>query len=246
MSNLTDLDAMMKAATEAANNMREPVTTADGTASTSVETNVSNTPMPITMPTAEQLQKTMANLNIGGVLDKMVSDPEQTKKLMAESMGHMSPEMVEQAKKMAQGGQADRILKEMQKRGMNPHQMKAEMEQQRKTMKELMPKNVVPMKKALIITLNRQLKSRAVPIDCGQFTASSILHCKEPIEISCSRLALGPWADKPIKVWYDGTLKGKNKRASKIVGFPVAGDIIIHAADDLLETDFNDIEKELE
>lgn len=249
-----DLSALMKAATEAAAKAQQPqqTTSSDGVESNQPPVMPEMPPMPIpalnmpAMPTMEQLQQTMANLNLGTVLDKMASTPEQTTQLMAESVGKLTPEMMEQAKKLSQGGQADRIIKEMQKRGLNPHQMKAEIEQQRKTMKVLNPKNSGPTKKALIITLNRQVKSRAVPTDCGEAVAAPILHCQHPVEIPCSRLALGPWADKSIRVWYDADLKGKNKRASRIVGFPVAGDIIIHAEDDLSEADFNEIEKQLE
>jgi hypothetical protein len=239
--NIMDLNAIMKAAAEAATNMQQT------TSSNNEAPPADATPIPsLSMPTAEQIQQTMANLNIGTVLDRMAAAPGQTSQLMAESMGSLPPEMMEQAKKLSQGGQADRILREMQKRGMNPHQMKAEMEQQQKTMKALNPKKMGPTKKALIVTLNRQVKSRAIPPDCGESAVAPILHCQHPVEISCSRLALGPWADKTIKVWYDGDLKGKNKRASKIVGFPVAGDIIIHAEDDLLESDLIEVEKQLE
>ena len=202
---------------------------------------------PVVIPTMDEIKHRMANLNIGTILDKMVADPEQTKKLMTESAGNMTPDMMEKAKKLAQSGQADHIIKEMQKRGMSPHAMRADMEQQRKTMRALEVKNTGPTKKVLVITLNRQLKSRSIPVDATLTNIASIIHCPTPVEISCSRLAFGPWANKTIKVWYDAALKGKNKRSSKVVGFPVAGDILIHCENgDLTEEEFVLIEQQLE
>ena len=271
--NLTDLASLIKTAEAAATSMHEqsipssssiPFTPAPSPISptSTSSTPTSSTPIssstdpsnpstisssPVQMPTPEQLKQAMANIDINSVLNKMTSDPEQTKKVMAETMNKMTPEMIEQAKKLAQGGQAERIMKEMQKRGMNPHQMKAEMEQQRKALRNLAVKSMGPVKKALIITLNRQLKSRTIPTDNVQASVVSILHCAEPAEVSCSRLALGVWSGKNIKVWYDASLKGKNKRASKLTGFPVAGDILIHSDDgDLSEEEFLEIEKQLE
>lgn len=246
MSNfgIGDLSAVLQAAQQAADSMSRTV---PNTGSVTDATNVSNTenvPSMSQMPSAEQIKQTMANLDIGSVLDKMSFDPEQTKNIMSASINNMSPDMIEQAKKLAQSGQSERIIKEMQKRGMNPHAMKGEMEVLRKVARNLQTKALGAMKKAIIITLNRQLKSRAIPAGSDETVIRSIIHCQTPIEISCSRLALGPLTGKTIKVWYDGTLKGKNKRATKIVGFPVAGDIIIHCEDqDLTEEDFLSVEE---
>lgn len=44
---------------------------------------------------------------------------------------------------------------------------------------------------------------------------------------------------KTIKVWYDPGYPGKNKRTSKIVGFPIAGNLLIIMDEgDLTEKDF--------
>lgn len=242
-----DLNAVLLAAQQAATSMREVApnlapATAISADNTNVinEPNVANVPSLSQMPSAEQIKQTMANLNIGSVLDKMSLDPEQTKAIMSASVNNMSPDMIEQARKLAQSGQSDRIMKEMQKRGMNPHAMKAEMEALRKVARNLQTKALGIMKKVVIITLNRQLKSRTIPAGSDETVVRSIMHCESPVEISCSRLALGPLFGKTIRVWYDATLKGKNKRASKIVGFAVAGDIIIHCEnEDLTEEDFS-------
>ena len=246
MSNfgIGDLNAVLAAAQQAANSMNEPVPNANGVTAAANVSDVENVPSMSQMPSAEQIKQTMANLNIGSVLDKMAFDSEQTKNIMSASMNNMSPDMIEQAKKLAQSGQSERISKEMQKRGMNPRTMKSEMEAQRKVARNLQTKALGVMKKAIIITLNRQLKSRAIPAGSDETVVRSIIHSQTPVEISCSRLALGPLAGKTIKVWYDAALKGKNKRATKIVGFPVAGDIIIHCEDeDLTEEDFLSVEE---
>jgi hypothetical protein len=55
---------------------------------------------------------------------------------------------------------------------------------------------------------------------------------------------VGPLAGKTIKLWYDASHTGKNRRATKLMGFPIAGDVLVVLEDgNLSEADFLAAEK---
>ena len=48
------------------------------------------------------------------------------------------------------------------------------------------------------------------------------------VELSCSRLCTGPLENRVIKIWYQPEATGiKNRRASKLAGFPIVGEMIV-------------------
>jgi hypothetical protein len=73
---------------------------------------------------------------------------------------------------------------------------------------------------------------------------STILKVDSPLSIECTRLSIDVFKDKKLTIWYDKNKIGKNKRATKIAGFTIAGDIIISILDeDINESDFLIVEK---
>ena len=82
-------------------------------------------------------------------------------------------------------------------------------------------------KKAVVVTASRQIKIKEVPAGDQKKVIDNLINCKEPIQISCSRLARGPYDGKTFKVWHDPKVTAKNRLASKILGFPVSGAILI-------------------
>src|SRR5437868_4713014 len=69
----------------------------------------------------------------------------------------------------------------------------------------------------ILIAQNRKAK----PVTVSKI--STALKCADPICISCTRLSQGPWLGVPIKIWYDSESQLKNRRASRLTGFPVGG-----------------------
>lgn len=199
------------------------------------------------VPTAEQIKEGVNATNISSVLSQMAADPGKMTQMMADSMDKVTPEMMEQARKMAAGGQGQNIMREMQRRGMDPHALRAQAANQRKALKGLGGKSSEATKQVILITKTRQLRVRKISPNSIQLSAANILHVPNPVELSCSRLAQGPLDGKVIKVWYDPDQRGVNRRARKIVGFPVGGDILIVVNDeDLTEADFLAVEATLE
>lgn len=192
------------------------------------------------------VKEALKNTNISDMLNQMAANPEEVSKMMEDSMSRMTPDMMDQARKLAMGGQGDQIMREMQKRGIDPKAMREQMKEQQRALRGLGGKHGDATTQVILITTSRQAKVRKIPR--GNITAAvgSILKCPSPVELSCSRLAQGPLSGKTIKVWYDPEHAGKNRRASKIVGFSIGGEIVVVVDDeDLSEANFTAAEKKL-
>lgn len=186
------------------------------------------------------IKEALNSTNLSSVLSKMSENPGELGRVMTESMDHMTPTMRDQARKLAQSGQGDQIKREMLKLGMDPRGMQSmlkEQQRQQKSLDKLMGNvKLSNERKVVLITASRQLKVKTVPSgSIKEFVAHST-HTDNPVELSCSRLAVGPLEGKIIKLWYDPNRKGKNPRSTKIIGFPIAGEAVIVADDyDLTE-----------
>lgn len=189
------------------------------------------------------VREVLNNANISAMLNHFSDNHEEMAKIMQESMGQVTPGMMEQARKLATGNQGQQIIREMQRRGFNPDAMRTQILEQQKAVR-LANMQIGNTKRAILITATRKLKIHNVPIDLSSTSVVNIIKSSEPVEISCSRLATGGLAGKTIKVWYDPTIGGKNKRLSKIIGFPASGNgLIVMEEGDLEEKDFLTAEK---
>ena len=245
---LNDLESIMKAAeVESAllqsDNQESPVDSNTQMEEKSNET--AALPKIPSIQNPDDVKEALKNTNISTILNQMAENPDEVSRMMTESMNHFTPDMMEQARKLAMGGQGDKIMKEMKKRGINPKAMKAQVSKQKKVLRALKTPTIT--KQVVLITTSRQARSRRLPLDNILPSVSNILKCSEPVELSCSRLAQGPLAGKTIKVWYNPENIGKNRRATKLVGFPVGGEIIIVMEEgDLTEEILTLAEKHLE
>ena len=239
---LHDLESIMKAAETESSLLEDPLPESGS--------NIEHLTSPQEIPSIHNpndVKEALKNTNISAMLNQMAANPEEVNKMMEESMSRMTPEMMEQARKLAMGGQGDQIMKEMKKRGLDPRVLKAQMREQQKALRGLENKNIADTKQVVLITTSRQVKTRKLPNDNYLPNIKTILKCNDPVELSCSRLAQGPLSGKTIKVWYNPEHTGKNRRATKIVGFPIGGEIIVIVEEDnLTETNFLAAEKTLE
>jgi len=192
----------------------------------------------------DEVKTALNNTNISAVLNRISNNPEELNKVMETSINSMTPEMMEQARKLAMGGQGQQIIREMQRKGIDPKVMRSHILEEQKILKGLSSKVTEMTKKAILITNSRQLKVRNIPISSIKIAAANLVKSSDPVELSCSRLAAGPLKGKTIKVWCNPQHPGKNKRASKIIGFPMGGEmLIIMEEGDLNEKDFLAAEK---
>jgi len=194
--------------------------------------------------TTDNVKDVLNKVNFSEVIDKLTSNTEETTNLISQSAGHMTPEMIEQAKKYAQGTQGKQIKEEMLKKGVDNKAMKNQMELQKKLYTEASNKAKGDSKKAIVITSSKIVKPKDIHAKILKSEAVKIIGSDNALEISCSRLAVGPLQNKTIKVWYDPNRKGNNSRASKIVDFKIAGELLIIMEEgDLTENDFKLAEK---
>ena len=191
------------------------------------------------------LKTAFANTNIASLLEKVCKNPDDLNKLLHDSVDNITPDMLNNAKKMLGTGQGEQLLKSLQQKGINPNNLKSKLSAHNNAFKNILkPGNKSPTRKCVLITTNRQLKIRNLPIDDMSKYISTILKVNSPLSIECTRLSIDVFKDKKITIWYDKNKIGKNKRATKIAGFTIAGDIIISILDeDINESDFLIVEK---
>jgi hypothetical protein len=191
----------------------------------------------------EKIKASMGNMNMES-LTNLVKDPASISKLIEENKDLVSPDLIEQAKKIIGAGGASGVLEEMRKRGMDPHALKSALSTKQKILQSL---NKDGNKSVIVINQARKLKNKKISHESINISASHLLKCVDPVELSCSRLAVGPLAGKTVKIWYDPSKTSRNRRASKLLGFNVGGDIMILVKDGgLSEEDFIEAEAMLD
>jgi len=179
---------------------------------------------------------------INSLLEKMRENPDESNKILEESMAKISPEMIENAKKFAMSDQAVQLMKDMQKKGLDPRMIQSQLANIKRSNR--ISKNKGESKKAILITSSRRIKVKDVQVDSVDKDAKIILKSPGIKETLCSKLKVGSFTDKTIKIWYNPNFPGKNKRASKLTELPVGGDVLIVMEEgDLLEKDFEEAEQ---
>ena len=193
-----------------------------------------NIPQNITVPSSSQEQMTQVkgalnNVNISSIVSQMSNDPGKLTNAVEESAKVMTPEMLQQAEKMARGSQGEKIRREMEKTGMSAKQIQADFKAQQKIAREASAKQAGPLKTACVLTIGRKFKTRQIPQSEDVKELSKILQCQEAVKMPFSRLARGPLKNRAISVWRNPDDTRKNKRVQKLCGFPAGGEIIISA-----------------
>ena len=201
---------------------------------------------PTTNPENEQMPNVtdvLNNVNFSEVIQKLTSNPEDVSALIGQSSELMTPEIMEQARKHAIGPQGEKIKEEMMKQGVNNKTMLTNAKAQKKLYDDMNNKAKGASKKAILITTSKIYKTKEIhPLIL--LSEAKRLIAEDVIEISCSRLAIGPLEGKTIKAWYSPNRKGSNNLASSIVGFDIAGELLLVMEEgDLSENDVRKCKK---
>lgn len=157
------------------------------------------------------------------------------------------PSMMEHLSSVMNTEEGKDILSSMGKSGLIPPHLKNQIQKNQHLLKNLpKPRKKQPMKNVLYISQSRVLRTKSIPVALTQTSINTLLNCKTPLELPAKALSIGPLTDKNISIWYNPTIKGKNRRATKLVGLNVGSDIVIvNNEGDLSETDFLEVEKML-
>ncbi len=194
----------------------------------------------------QNIKETLNNIDYSEVISKLANNPSEVAHLVGESASQLNPTMMEQARKQAMGSRGEQIKKELLRQGIDNRDMKNQLLQQKKEFQKMNDKTKGAVKQAILITSSKLLNKRNIAILTITSEAKNIICSDDAVEISCSRIALGNLSGMTIKAWYDPKRQGKNVRASKIIGFKVAGDLLVIMEEgDLSETDFLAAEKQL-
>jgi hypothetical protein len=171
------------------------------------------------------------------VIDQISKDPNHMAKLMSE----VGPEVMNSTSGMSDlDNIRDKVAKEMQERNINV----AELRKLIKKNKKNSVKKVVKNFKCVQVTESRQVKTRELDIFAIDVEKNSqivkLIKCEKYATTQCFKLnALNK--EKRYIAFYDDTLESVNKLATKILGFPVGGSIILVCHDD---EDFEDLTEE--
>lgn len=163
--------------------------------------------------------------------------PEQISELLNQSMDKLNPEMMAQAKRMVDSGQGEWLKQELNKKGIKRKDLKKQL----KSVKRATVKDDYFEKTAIVITSAKKMKPVKMnkTLDLNQvYKFVNSTNVKQEICFELENI--------PVKVWYDESRKGRNARASKILGKNVAGDFLFEIeGDDFEPEDFLDIEREI-
>ena len=206
----------------------------------------------------DDIKNILSNENISKLLKNFNNNSNNnSNNILGDSMSNLTPDFIDNAKKLFSNGKSQELLKSLKKEGINLDDLKSKLSPHIDTFKSMSKNTKHPTQKCILITSNRQLKVRYLPVSNVSIipldkepnhnlfiSTSKLLKISNPTNFICKRLSIGIFSNKEVTIWYDKTQAGKNKRASKIAGFNIAGDILISLHnEDLNESDILSIEK---
>lgn len=236
-TNLTDLASIIEKGKLEAQNMYEkpavvesPVVVSEGkqevdpSGSQSSETSQSAAKI-----SPEDIKNYVKNTDVSNMISQIASNPNMISDAMTQAMNSLSPDMMEQAKKLATSDMGQKLMSEMTQRGVNPHLLRKEFQHQQKLMRGLVKKGDV--QDVLYINSKRQCSVRSIPRNSIRSAVETILKSKDVVELPCSRLAKNEWSNKTVSIWYVNNCKLKNRRTNRLAGFTINSEIIIVVID---------------
>lgn len=191
------------------------------------------------MLTPENIQAVISNM--GQVMESVDVPDLISQFTKGNADGILSSELMNTIQNLAGGGQGKQIIQELQKQGINPKQLRSEILAQQRLMRK-----TEELQQVLIICRNRKVKLVKYPIKTMKQNIILLLKTSDPMQASCSRMAVKgtPLEGKKIYMWHNTNHNNKNRRASKLLGCPVAGDavVVVEGYDISLE-DLSSVEK---
>lgn len=230
MASLTDIDSIMKAAQEEVSSM----------STDTVEIVTSSAPP---APNTVTLSEMLNTQNINDAVNQLQSDPDSIAEALQQSM---SPELMNRARQLAAGGNQTALTNMLNKKGVSMKKLRAEAKEKKKLHNKVTSELAGPTQSVVLITQGRQHKVKQLH---KQNLKDEIIKLigDGAVQLPCSRLCKGPLSDNSVNLWYNTKHLGKNKRTSKLIGFPIGGPAVIVCSDtDLNLNDFLTAEKSLD
>jgi hypothetical protein len=183
----------------------------------------------------DKIKGALRSVNLPKMVEKMANNPQGMDKAVEESAKVMTPQMMDQAKKVAAGGQGDQLRKQVLKQGMSPKQMQKDYKEQQRLARAVSEQSRGPTKRACLLDTNRKFKAKEVPVSDDIKDMAKALQAQDVVKMPYSRMAIGPLQGKSVAVWYVTGDKRRNKRIEKLLGKPHGARILISVKDEDLE-----------
>lgn len=184
-----------------------------------------------------------SNNPIPQVMQKLSANPDKMSGLIEKVLPHTTPDMMAKAKKMVQSGQGQQLVRQMQRRGYDPHRLRQKAKSHMNTLESsVQKKEPIPCRKAIFITINKKIKSKDIPINNINGTINSLIKTETPSKLPISVLATGAWQGLNLICYCNPNDGGRNDIMSKLLDSNIMGDVLILCtAKDLMVEDFNQI-----
>lgn len=187
-------------------------------------------------------------------LQSMLSDYPSLVTLARGVSPGMSNSALSEVMKFANTEEGKKLADSLKKKGVKRKQAVRDYRNMKRNMKSVMgnktpnsttnTSDITDRKcKVVLLTSGRKLKEKTFQFLKLRENICSILHCTNPTELCCSSLSRGSLTNKEIRVWYDDTSPVKNKRLTRLLGFPCTGEaIIVCYESDITISDIEDVE----
>lgn len=194
----------------------------------------------------ENIKDILDGVNFKEVIHTITNNKENVANMVQQSSSQLTPEMMDQARKYASGTQGEQIKQELNRQGAANKTTLQVMLKQKKLYSQINNNAKGEAKKVVLITTSKQIKNKEVHKLTLEAEAKRLVGSDDALEISCSRMSVGPLLGKTIKAWYSPGRKGFNNLASSMVGFNIAGELLLIMEEgNLLESDVRDAKKYL-
>lgn len=194
--------------------------------------------------TRESLRKALSEVPVDSIVDKIVSSPSAMgTDAIKNAVGNISVEDMARAKDVANSEEGKRILAGMMDRGVDIRALHRQTMRDMAENKGLAARDSGTAVKLLLITTTRKIKE--IMVEKGKIDTYIKRKLGQNVEeVSCRRLAQGPWVGLAIYVWYDLLSPLKDtRRLSRMVGFTIKGSAVVVCGDrDLTEREFTTVE----
>lgn len=135
-----------------------------------------------------------------------------------------------------------KLSENVKKSGLKRKDALRAQKQMKKQESLLNPKQI--QKNAVMITLNRKIKNVKLNSKNIEESIKKLIKPNELAEIKLPNFSIGKFENINIKLWYDPSLGGVNKKISRLLGYNISGDVILVCdGQDFTDNDFLYIEK---
>lgn len=164
---------------------------------------------------------------VNQIVNKLVNNPQEMLEIAEEVSEHITPDLLERAKKLSTGSAGQNLSKTLQQKGMSRKELMSLQKQMKHSVnKSKMHYPGEKQQKVVHITKTRQLKEKTIYGNDAMKSVQSMLGSTSFSMNTSKRLAVGPLAGQQVHV-YSSNVGAKNRLATRLLGSAVMGEAVI-------------------